>query len=306
MNEERTSGAAGFSSGLLVLLLLMALGWGLNWPIMKFVIGSVPPLTFRGFCLVLGGLGLLALARLGGRTLWPPPGKWPVLAWLALANILGWNVLTIYGIAYLPSGRAALLGYTMPIWSMSLSVLWLGDRLTPRRAVGLALGGAGVLAMMGVELSQLAGMPLGALLMLGAAWSWALGVVSLKRWNVGMAPLVLSGWLMLLGGTPVALAACALEHSAWRWPGFWPALGLVYNVLIAFMFCYWAWNRIVLALPVVVASLASLMTPLIGVLGGMYLLGEQPGASEWIGAACILAAVASVMLPEHRRTHVES
>lgn len=296
----QTANGSGFSPGLLALLLLMALGWGLNWPIMKMVISEVPPLSFRGFCLVFGGLGLLLLARCSGQKLRPPPGKWPVLAWLALTNILGWNVLTIYGVSYLPSGRAALLGYTMPVWSMLLSALWLGNRLTLQRWIGLALGGIGVLAMMGMELQSLSGAPLGAVLMLGAACSWALGVVSLKRFPITMAPMALTGWLMLLGGTPAALAALVLELPRWHWPSLWPALGLVYNVFVAFMFCYWAWNRIVLQVPVAVASLSSLLTPLIGVLGGMYLLGEQPGWGEFIGAACILGAVASVILPERR------
>lgn len=286
-----------FSARQLGLLLAMALGWGLNWPIMKLVISEVPPLSFRGFCLVLGGLGLLLLGRVSGQKLRPPPGQWPVLGWLAFCNILGWNVLSIYGVSFLPSGRAALLGYTMPVWSMLLSALWLGNQLTPRRLLGLALGVLGVVAMMGMELFALAGKPLGALLMLGAALSWAVGVVSLKRFPVAMSPMALTGWLMLLGGLPLALAALVLELPRWQMPSLWPALGLVYNVFVAFMFCYWAWNRIVLHVPVAVSSLSSLVTPVIGVLGGMLLLGETPGWGEFIGAACILGAVATVVLP---------
>ncbi len=295
-----TNGTTGFTLRQGGLLLALALGWGLNWPIMKMVISQVPPLTFRGFCLLFGGIGLLLLARAGGQRLRPPAGQWPVLVWLALTNILGWNVLAIYGVSFLPSGRAALLGYTMPVWSMLLSALWLGNQLTPRRLLGLALGGLGVLTMMGMELLGLAGAPLGALLMLGAALSWAVGVVSLKRFPVAMPPMALTGWLMLLGGLPAALAALVLEAPRWQMPDLGPALGLVYNVFVAFMFCYWAWNRIVLTVPVAVSSLSSLLTPLVGVLGGMLLLGESPGWGEFLGAAFILGAVATVVLPERR------
>jgi drug/metabolite transporter (DMT)-like permease len=70
---------------------------------------------------------------------------------------------------------------------------------------------------------------------------------------------------------------------------------LVYNVFIAFMFCYWAWNRIALTLPVTVSSLSSLLIPVVGVLGGMVLLGETPGWEEYLGSACILGAVATVV-----------
>ncbi len=79
-------------------------------------------------------------------------------------------------------------------------------------------------------------------------------------------------------------------------PSFWPAFGLVYNIFIAFMFCYWAWNRIVLMVPVAVSSLSSLVTPLIGVLGGVVFLGEPFGWREMTASLLILAAVGTVSL----------
>lgn len=62
------------------------------------------------------------------------------------------------------------------------------------------------------------------------------------------------------------------------------------------MFCYWAWNRIVLMVPVAVSSLSSLATPLIGVGSGMLLLGEPLGAQEILAATLILGAVATVSI----------
>jgi drug/metabolite transporter (DMT)-like permease len=105
---------------------------------------------------------------------------------------------------------------------------------------------------------------------------------------------------MLIGAAPVLAAALALEAGEWRAVGLGPGLGFVYNVLVAFMFCYWAWNRIVLMVPVAVSSLSSLITPVIGVLGGMWLLGEQPGWNELLGAALILGALATVLLPQKK------
>ena len=93
---------------------------------------------------------------------------------------------------------------------------------------------------------------------------------------------------MLLGGLPMSLAGILLESDRWQWPSTWPAFGLAYNVVVAFMFCYWAWNRIVLMVPVQVSSLSSLVTPVIGVVGGMLFLGEQPGWQEVAGAGLIL------------------
>ena len=133
----------------LLLLAALSLFWGANWPVMKMVLSEVPPLYFRSCCLLLGGVGMLALARLSGIPLRVPSGQWTRVLWLAAFNISGWNALVIIGVSLLPSGRAALLGYTMPLWSMLLSVVFLGDRLNGRTVIGLLLGLAGIVVLMG-------------------------------------------------------------------------------------------------------------------------------------------------------------
>jgi drug/metabolite transporter (DMT)-like permease len=278
----------------LLLLAALSLFWGLNWPIMKVVLTQVPPLYFRAGCLLAGGLGMLALARAGGVRVAVPAGAWPRLAVLALFNIIGWNVLIVYGVALLPSGRAALLGYTMPLWSSLLSLWLLGERLRAGRVVGLLLGLVGIGVLVGGSLDGMRQSPVGVACMIAAAWSWAFGVVMLKRLPVAMPTSALTGWLMLLGSLPILAAAVAFETSHLVVPGFWPLFGLLYNTLLAFMFCYWAWNRIVLMVPVSVSSISSLSTPLVGVLGGVVLLGEPLGWRELLAIVLILAAVASV------------
>lgn len=280
----------------LILLALLSLGWGLNWAVMKVVITEVPPLYFRALCLIVGGLGLLALARLTGGAVRVPEGQWGRLALLSLCNIVGWNVFAIYGVAQLPSGRAALLGYTMPLWGALLSVWLLNEKMNRRRLLGLGLGLGGIVALLGGSVDGMLKAPLGVACMIVAAWSWALGIVLMKRLPMNLPTTALTGWLMLIGGLPILCAAVPLETARLVWPSFWPAFGLVYNVFIAFMFCYWAWNRIVLMVPVAVSSLSSLSAPLVGVLGGVLLLGEPFGTQEALAVLLILSAVATVAI----------
>ena len=261
---------------------------------MKVVLTEVPPLYFRAGCLLLGGLGMLVLSRVSGNRIAVPQGAWNRVLMLSLFNIVGWNVLAIYGVSLLPSGRAALLGYTMPLWSTFLSIWILRERVSARRIVGLLLGLAGIAVLVGGSLDAMLQAPAGVACMILAAWSWAFGIVLLKRLPVAMPTSALTGWTMLLGALPMLLAAIPLETSRLIVPGFWPTFGLVYNTLVAFMFCYWAWNRIVFMVPVAVSSLSSLATPLIGVLGGVVFLGESLGWREGLAAALILSAVGTV------------
>ncbi len=280
----------------LLLLAALSLFWGANWPIMKMVLTEVPPLYFRSCCLLLGGIGMLTLARASGMSLKVPTGQWKRVLWLAVFNIAGWNALVIIGVSLLPSGRAALLGYTMPLWSVMLSIWFLGERLTVRSVFGLLLGLAGIVVLMGGSLEGMKQAPAGVVCMILGAWSWAIGVVLFKRFPVAMPTSSLTGWTMLLGSLPLLVLAVPLETSRLAMPSVWPIFGMLYNIFVAFMFCYWAWNRIVLMVPVSVSSLSSLSTPLIGVLGGVVFLGEPLGWQEITAALLILAAVGSVSL----------
>ena len=135
--------------------------------------------------------------------------------------------------------------------------------------------------------------------MVAAAFVWAVGLVSVKRFPVAMPTLTFSGWTLLIGGALSLPFALALEDAPpWQRLSFWPAFAMFYNVFVSLMFCNWAWNTLARRLPVAVSSLSSLAVPLVGVAGGMVLLGEQPDAAEWAGMACILGAVATAVPPE--------
>ena len=284
----------------LVLLALLSLGWGFNWPIMKLVITEIPRLIFRGDCIVLASLGLFAIAHFSGQPLKVPAGRWPQLVVLATCNIIGWNVFAIYGVSMLPSGRAAILGYTMPLWSALLAIWLLDETLTRRRVLGLALGMCGMGLLIGTEFEKLGSAPVGVILMLIAAIFWAFGLVWYKRDPVPMPITSLTAWQALIGGIPVAMAGHLLETVNWHTIGFWPWFGYWYNVFIALTFCYWAWNKLVQMVPASVSSLGSLIVPVVGVFSGMLVLGETPHWQDFLALLLVVGAIATVLLPPRR------
>ncbi|MCX7145223.1 MAG: EamA family transporter [Sulfuritalea sp.] len=279
------------------LLGLLSLGWGFNWPIMKVVITEIPRWIFRGDSILLASVGLFGIAWFSGQSLRVPTGRWPQLFAMASCNIVGWNMFAIYGVSLLPSGRAAILGYTMPIWSALLSAWFLNEPLTRRRLIGLALGMGGMALLIGAEFENLGRAPTGVMLMLVAAIFWAGGLVIYKRDPLPMPITSLTAWQALLGGIPIALAGHALEGVEWGRVSFWPMFGFWYNVFIGLLFCYWAWNKLVQMVPAAVSSLGSLIVPVVGVFSGMVFLNEAPRWQDFAALVLVMTAIATVLLP---------
>jgi len=275
--------------------------WGFNWTAMKVAIAEIAPFTFRTLCLGLGSGVLFAFLRASGQPLAVPRDQWWRLALIAFFNITCWNVLVVFGLAQLPSGRAAILAYTMPAWAIPLSVLLLGERLTGRKLLGLALGMAGMALLLWDEFHRLHGAPRGALLVLCAAFTWAVGTILQKKYPV-RAPLAgFTAWLMLLGGVPIYIGALLFEDfGKLADVGLRSALGAAYNVLLAFAWAHWAWIKLATSVSVTVFSLSMLLIPVVGVFSGILFLGEQPGWPEYAALAFVLGSLATVVAPQRR------
>ena len=287
---------------LLGLLVALTLTWGFNWPMIKLAIGGMAPMHFRTLCLAAGAVALFAMAA-AGRIEWRVPRReWGRLVLIALFNLTAWNILSVYGVALMASGRASILGYTMPMWSVLASTWFLGERFTPRRAVGVALGMGGMLLLLGSEFHALQRAPLGALCMIAAAILWAIGIVLIRKWASGMPTTSYTAWQMVVGGVPIFALALAFEDGSFNpfalAPG--PMLGVFYNMLVAFAFCHWAWMKIVQNAPAGVAGLATLMVPVVGVFSGALVLGETPRATDYAALALVVGSLATVLIPPRR------
>ena len=280
----------------------LTLVWGFNWTAMKVAISEVAPFTFRTLCLGIGSGLLFAFLRSGRESLSIPRDQWKRLVLIAFFTITCWNILVVFGLAHIPSGRAAILAYTMPAWAIPLSVLILGERITARKLFGLALGMAGMGLLLWDEFARLQSAPLGALLVLGASVTWAIGTVLQKKYPV-RAPLpAYTAWIMLIGGVPIYLGALAFEDfSRLGEVGLWPALAVAYNVLFSFAWGHWAWIKLATTVSVSVFSLSMLAIPVVGVFSGMLFLGERPGWPEYTALAFVLGSLLTVVIPRGKK-----
>ena len=284
------------SSRDLALLALLTLFWGVNWPVMKFAVETYPPLSFRVLSMI-GGLALLwVVARAQGLALAPPAGRLREIARLALPNMVGWHLFAIYGVKLLSSGRAAILGYTMPVWALAFGVTLFGERVGPRLWIGATASGLAVFLLLSSEFAAIEGSPAGTLLMLIAAASWGYGTHLMRRQTLGLPTLSLTFWMMLVTTLALTPVAIVLEAPAWRWPNAGEGLAIAYNALIVFGFCHVVWFHLARILPPVASGLSVMAIPALGVFSGMIGLGETPHWQDYAALILIAVSLSTVLL----------
>jgi drug/metabolite transporter (DMT)-like permease len=281
----------------LMLLLLLTLFWGVNWPVMKLGVAQLPPLFFRSICIAGGLVVIWAWAVARGISLRVPPGAWPTIVKLALPNVIVWHLLAILAIKMLPSGRAAILGYTMPVWAVVFGLLLFNERPLPRHWLGVLAAAVGIVLLLASELTSLAGAPLGTLLMLTAAAAWGYGTHLIRRHLTGMPIIALTFWMLVLTLAVMMVATTMFEFARWRMPGTLEWASIVYNMVLAIAFCHVVWSMLARKLPPAASGLSVMMIPVLGVFSGMWILGERPSWQDYVALALILVALSTVLLP---------
>jgi drug/metabolite transporter (DMT)-like permease len=281
----------------LILLALLTLTWGLNWPVMKLGVADFPPLTFRALSIWLGVpvLGAVMLAMKVPFTI--KRSDWRELFWLAVTNMFVWHALIIIAVKNLTSGRAAILGYTMPIFSAVLGALFFGARLRPRNWAGVACAALGVLLLLWNELTSLSGKPLAVLCALAAAAMWAYGTQRLRTTRIVAATLTMAFWMILLTAFVLSALSAAFELPQWKPPGSAAWGAIVYNAVLIFGFAHAAWFSLARSLPPVASTLSVMMIPILGVFSGALWLNETLHWQDWTAVVLMVLAIASVLWP---------
>jgi drug/metabolite transporter (DMT)-like permease len=287
------------------LLIGLTLVWGINWPIMKLgVAQGFPPLGFRALSIWLGipvlALGLMALKvpfRLPRGDSEQPHKHWRELLLLSTFNMFFWHGCIIVAVTMLSSGRAAILGYTMPIFSAILGGVFFADKLSLRGWLGVGSAALGVALLLTHEFGKLAGAPLGVLLALIAASTWALGTQLLRRTTIPAATLTISFWMTVLAAVVMSGLSLVFEVQRWRMPHAVEWFSISYNAVLIFGFAHAAWFYLARSLSPVASTLSVMMIPILGVFSGSVWLAEKLFWQDWAAVALMVVAIASVLWP---------
>lgn len=283
-------------------LALLTVLWGVNWPVMKISLREMTPLYFRALTMTGGLMLLIVWFRSRGIKPRVPARALPQIALLAAPNVLAWHTLSIFGVQALTSGRAAIVGFTMPIWTVLIGVLFFREQMSPRLWLATACAAAAVLLLLWHELDTLAGHPAGMAWMLTAAACWALGTLLLKRLSVGVNTEALTVWMFAMVVPVVWLLAVTLEPVP-RFdftPTMWVAL--TYGIAINYGIAQILWFSIARSVPPVASGLSIMFIPVIGLGSAMWITGEMPFPEDYAAAVLIIAALAATLLPSRWRS----
>ena len=280
-----------------LVLVLLTIVWGINWPIMKAGVTGFPPLTFRMLCLWLGtpvlGLALLAM-RVPFRI---PREHWRELLVLAVFNMFIWHGLIIIAVQSLSSGRAAILGYTMPMFSAVIGALFFGELLARRAWGGVAAATLGVVLLLWHEVTHLSGRPQGVLLALVAASTWALGTQLLRRTRMPVPTLAISFWMTAMTAVVMTVLVLLFERDLWVQPSSTTWGSIIFNAVLVFGFAHAAWFYLARSLPPVASTLSVMLIPVVGVFSGAWALGEVLHWQDWAAVVLMVLSIAAVLWP---------
>jgi len=265
---------------------VLSLVWGYTWVAIKVATHDASPFVVAGGRLAVATAILFAMLPLTGRSLRPTPLV-PTIV-LGLLQTTGWTLLQTLAVSIGGAGKSAVLGYTMPFWTALLAWPFLGERIARARWCALALAAIGlVLVVAPLDPHAITGDALA----VAAGVSWAASAVYAKRLRAryDVELLSLTAWQLLWGTLPLVVLMFAVPEPI-RWtPGFIAAMAFM--SVAGGALGWFLWMFILSSLPAGVAGIASLATPVVGVLAAALQLREIPPPSQLGGMALIVVAL---------------
>ena len=284
----------------LLMVLIVTVSWGMNYPVMKFVVNSYPPSAFRSFTFLIGCMALGSYAHFKGISIFVPKHERKALFKLSLFNMVGWHLPMIYGVSLLNSGRAAIIGYTMPVWALLASAVLYREKITITALLGIALAMSAALLLAWGSAGEWGNHPIGIAVMLVAAITWGVGNAMMKNSKLSVSGITLTFWALFIAFFFFLAITIIFERDIWEWPTLMQWLAILYGGVITFAVSYVAWFHVARKLSAVSSGLSIMLVPVFGVTGGALILGEAVTMPDIIALVLILLSMLVVLFPDSK------
>lgn len=287
-------------------LVLIALIWGVNFPVIKATLPEIPPLAFNALRFPLAAVTVFLILQVRGGVRWPQRRDIPAVVGLGILGNVVYQSFFIFGADATLAGNASVLLATIPIWTLALSTALRHERPGTLVWIGITAALSGmVLLVLGSHLSLgISGNTLkGDLLIVGAAMTWAIYTVSSRNLvrKYGSAPL--AAWTLWVGTVGlVALGTPSLTRLSPGEVGVTAWLGVLYAGVLAIGLAYVLWNRGIKSIGSSKTAAYQNLTPVVALVVAWVWLGEAPGPLQLVGAGIVLAGLTLTRLSGRGRS----
>lgn len=279
----------------IILLIFVITTWGYSWVLMKMGLGYGEPFTFATWRCAIGGIAILIYLNFRP-VRWPRIRKLPNYMMIGLFQTTLMFGLMLYGMKHVTAGKTSVLLYTMPIWTILLVNFYLKDRLSTSKWIGVALGSAGILCILGWDtlVNQNLEIFIGELLILGGAVSWAVSNIWIKKRMAGEDIFMVSGLQLTFGAIGLAILAVSTEgvfNMDWNTHSIYI---LLFTGIIASAVDFTIWFYLLKQLDIGILTFSSMLVPVFGLLFDWLLLGNTLDAGVVVGGGLILGGIYKV------------
>lgn len=280
------------------LVVLLALVWGVHWVIAKVGLSYLPPFTYGALRIAIATVTLAVVLGAQGRIKLPSWSDVPVVLVGGLGQIAAAIILMNIALPSLPAGRSAILAYTTPLWVVLLQVLVLRARPSRREIGALAFGLFGIAILLNpaaIDWHSSATLAGSGMMLLSAVIMGAT-ILQLRHHRWSGATLDLMLWELLVALIPLSLLAFTFESGEsihWQPEG---VACVLYSGLLGSAFAYWASQSIQRTLAPLASALCFLAVPMVGIVAGSVILGEEVGAVDFAGFAATFVGIGILSL----------
>ncbi|MTI88630.1 MAG: DMT family transporter [Balneolaceae bacterium] len=276
-------------------LIFVAIIWALNFSIIKVTLEEIDPYSFNALRFVFATILLWAVARHRGHSLKVKKEHFWKLVGIGLIGNLLYQVLFIIGIDYTLSANAAVMLGTIPIWVALLSQFFTDEKLTINKGIGVFLAFVGVtLIIIGNNqpLSFQSDTFLGNVITLLAAICWGIFTILSRRYLKVYTPIQYSAFMSAVGLVSLLLIGLPfmiqLDWGGISVIGFG---GVLYSGALSVGIAYILWNGGIQKIGAVRTAAYQNLVPVLGLIFGVILLGEELTILQYIGAAFVIAGI---------------
>ncbi|HET6461755.1 MAG TPA: EamA family transporter [Syntrophales bacterium] len=282
-------------------LAIMSAIWGYNWVVMKEALRFCDPFVFATLRVFPGAICLLGILIWIKKDWRPRQVMWTVV--LGLMSTTAGSGLPLWALAGGAAGKTAVLLYTMPFWAILFAWPVLGERITGLEWLAVILAFVGLALIVAVD-------AVGANLwssilavIAGISWAGSAIVTRIMRRDPEFDVLAVTTWQMVYGMVPLIIISALMPSPPVQWTTVF-ITALLYNIILVIGVAFLLWFYVLERLQAGMATMGTLVTPVIALVSARIQLGEIPSSRETLGISLILSGIGLLGTIAFLRNHL--